>query len=104
MFPAWNRLRKIDIYAAEEAKSDYIGKKLEPRLLGYVYADVQRDTRAADDRREGMAEKASVRLFLRPDAGIRCGDLAAVYGKTPDSRITEVRRSREYVSAVAERI
>ncbi len=104
MFPAWNRLRKIDIYAADEAAGDYIGTKTEPRLLGYVYADVQSDARSAENRREGMAEKASVRLFLRPDAGVKCGDLAAVYGKAPDSRITEVRRSREYVAAVAERI
>lgn len=103
MLPAWNRLRKIDIYAAEETESGYIGKTV-PKRLGYVYADVQSDICAAERAREGTAEKAGVRLFLRPDAGIKCGDLAAVYGKTPDNRITEVRRTRDYAAAVAERL
>lgn len=104
MLPAWNRLKKIDIYSPEEIPDGYVGTKTEPKLLGYVYADVQANTEALEDRREGTAARRSVRLFLRPDAGIKCGDLAAVYGKSPDSRITEVRRAREYVAATAERL
>lgn len=104
MLPAWNRLKKIDIYSPEEVSDGYVGTKTQPKLLGYVYADVQANTEALQDRREGTAARRSVRLFLRPDAGIKCGDLAAVYGTSPDSRITEVRRAREYVAATAERL
>ncbi len=104
MFPAQGRLRKIDVYKAAETADGYIGTKTEPELLGYVYADFQPEADRLEDCREGTVKKQSARLFLRPDAGIRCGDLVALYGKSPDSRITEVKRAREYAAATAERL
>ncbi|MCM1333572.1 MAG: hypothetical protein NC084_08895 [Bacteroides sp.] len=104
MRPAWNRVKKIDIYSPGEVADPYLGTRIEPRLLGYVYADVQGNAETLENLREGTRERRGVRLFLRPDAGIKCGDLAAVYGKAPDSRIIEVRRAGEYVAATAERL
>ena len=34
-------LKRIDIYAPDKADSGYVGKKLSPRLLGYINAEVQ---------------------------------------------------------------
>lgn len=96
-----NRLERIDIFAREETDSDYIGKTVKPKLLGYVYADVQPLSETLSDERSGKVLRKKVKLILRPDAGIKCGDFAAVYGKNPDFEITEVTRFSDHISATA---
>ncbi len=104
MRPINSRLRKIDVYSAAEMPDGYIGTKIEPTLIGFIYADVQPQADKLEENREGVSVSQNARLFLRPDAGISCGDLVALYGSKPDCRITEVKRAREYAAATAVRI
>lgn len=96
-----SRLKRVDIYTRESETDGYIGSKVKPVLLGYVYADVQplSDKLSAD--MSGKTEKKSARLILRPDAGVKCGDLAAVFSGSPDCEITEVKRFSSHISATA---
>ncbi len=96
-----SRLRRIDIYSANRTEDDYIGTKCSPKLLGFVYADVQPLAEQFVSENGGQTVKKQAKLYLRPDAGVQCGDLAAVYTSKPDCRITEVRRAGEYLAATA---
>ena len=99
-----NRLKRVDIYTVSAENSDYIGTKPSPKLLGYVYAEIQNVSAVLSDERNGKSEKETVRLILRPDAGMRCGDYAAVYCNSPDFEITEVKRFSSHISATAVRL
>lgn len=99
-----NRLRRIDIYTVSAEDSDYIGTKSVPKLLGYVYADIHPVWSKLFEGRDGKSEKQSVKLILRPDAGVKCGDLAAVYSNLPDFEITEVKLFSSHISATAVRL
>jgi len=96
-----SRLERVDIYSPDREKSAYIGTKSAPKLLGYVYADIQPITEEITENESGKTVKKRVRLILRPDAGVKCGDLAAVYSKTPDWEITEVKQFSSHISATA---
>lgn len=96
-----SRLKKVDIYTAGKTESSYIGSETAPLLLGFVYADVQRIKNSTAAERGGKREKKSLRLILRKDAGVKCGDLAGVYGNTPDFEITEVQQFSDHISATA---
>lgn len=98
------RLKRVDIYSAGQSDSGYIGKKPEPTLLGFVYADVQPIEEKMKDELGGTAQYSKARLLMRSDAGVKCGDYAAVFGNTPDCRITEIKRVSCGLSALAERI
>lgn len=97
-------LKRIDIYAPDKAESGYVGRKLSPRLLGYINAEVQPDELKALEKTEGLSVYTAARLYMRPDAGVRCGDLAAVFGSKPDCRVTSVMPTRDYLMARVERI
>lgn len=97
-------LKRIDIYAPDKADSGYVGKKLSPRLLGYINAEVQPEELKIAEKTEGLSVYAAAKLYMRPDAGVKCGDLAAVFGSKPDCRITSVIPTRDYLMARAERI
>lgn len=96
-----SRLKKVDIYTVAAKESDYIGSKPVPNLLGFVYADIQQIKSSTADERAGKREKKSLRLILRRDAGVKCGDLAGVYGDEPDYEITEVNHFPDHISATA---
>ena len=98
------RLKRVDIYSAGKSDSGYIGKRPEPTLLGFVYADVQPLEEEIKEELSGTAQYSKAKLFMRPDAGVKCGDYAAVFGNTPDCRITEIKRGSCGLSALAERI
>lgn len=96
-----SRLKRIDIYSRETEKGDYVGKRLREKLLGYVYADVQPLHEEVSDDNEGKRIKRRYRLIMRPDAGVSCGDLAAIFGKAPDFEIREIIRYSTHISAEA---
>ena len=97
-------LKRIDIYAPDKEESGYVGKKLSPRLLGYINAEVQPEELKIAEKTEGLSVYTAATLYMRPDAGVKCGDLAAVFGSKPDCRITSVMPTRDYLMARAERI
>ena len=97
-------LKRIDIYSPETVESGYIGKKLTPKLLGYVNAEVQPDEETSEKRTEGFSVYTTARLYMRPDAGVKCGDLAAVFSDKPDCRITAVFPGKGYLMARVKRI
>lgn len=94
-------LEKVDIYSPARENSDYIGTKSAPKLLGYVYADIQPVTEEIVGNESGKTVKSKVKLILRADAGVKCGDLAAISSKTPDWEITEVKQFTDHISATA---
>ena len=96
-----SRLKKVDIYTVLKTESDYIGSESVSTLLGCVYADIQRLKSNTADERPGKSEKRTIRLILRKDAGVKCGDLAGVYGDEPDFEITEVKQFSDHISATA---
>lgn len=95
------RLDRVDIYSRGIQDSNYIGTESAPELLGFVYADIQPISDEISEGESGKIIRKRVKLILRPDAGVQCGDLAAVYGETPDWEITEVRCFSDHISAVA---
>lgn len=99
-----SRLKRIDIYSPTRAADDYIGTKTSPTLLGYVYANIQHLPDELSLENGGRTVKRRAKLYLRRDAGVQCGDLAAVYSAKPDSRITEVQRRGDYLAATVEMI
>lgn len=99
-----SRLKRIDIYSSARAADEYIGTKAAPELLGYVYADIQHYPDELNLENGGRTVKRRAKLFCRRDAGIQCGDLAAVYSKKPDCRVTSVKRTGEYLLATVEQI
>ncbi len=98
------RLKRVDIYSPNEIKSDYIGKKNEPLLLGFVYADVQPEPDSLERNRSGVSVYKSAKLYMRADAGVKVGDYAAVFSDSPDTRITEIKHRPDFMIAKAERI
>ena len=96
-----SRLKKVDIYAVDSEESAYIGSKPVPALLGFVYADIQQIKSNTSEERAGKREKKSLRLILRKDAGVKCGDLAGIYADAPDFEITEVKQFSDHISATA---
>ncbi len=96
-----SRLERVDIYSPHRESSSYIGTEAAPKLLGYVYADIQPLSEEISQGESGKIVKKRVRLILRPDAGVQCGDLAAVYGSSPDWEITEVKKFSGHASATA---
>ena len=98
------RLKRVDIYSAGQTDSGYVGKIPEPQLLGFVYADIQPVDEEIKEEPVGAVRYSKAKLFMRPDAGVKCGDYAAVFGNTPDCRITEIKRGSGGLSALAERI
>ena len=96
-----NRLERVDIYSPDRESGGYVGTKSAPKLLGYVYAHVEPVTEELSQGESGKTEKKSVKLILRPDAGVKCGDLAALQKGLPVWEITEVRRFSQHISAAA---
>ncbi len=96
-----NRLERVDIYSAEVEKDGYIGTKPKPVLLGFVYADIQPVTEETFEERGGKVVKKQVKLIARSDAGVKCGDMIAVRCKSPNFRITEIRRYSTHSSVTA---
>lgn len=96
-----SRLERVDIYTPERVQDSYIGTKSAPKLLGFVYADIQPLADEISEGESGKIIKRRVKLILRPDAGVQCGDLASVYGDAPVWEITEVKRFSEHISATA---
>lgn len=96
-----NRLQRVDIYTPARVESGYIGTKRQPKLLGYVYADISPINSRLKDERGGKAEEESVKLILRPDAGVKCGDLAAIYSSSPNFEIREITRFSGHITARA---
>lgn len=96
-----NRLERVDIYSPARIQDSYIGTKSAPELLGYVYADIQPLTDEISEGSSGKVVRKRVKLILRPDAGVQCGDLAAVYGDSPVWEITEIKRFSEHLSVTA---
>ncbi len=96
-----NRLERIDIYSPVSKPDGYIGTTVKPELLGYVYADIQPVSEELSEERNGKTEKKSVKLILRPDAGVKCGDLAAIYSKSPNFEIKEIKRFSSHISVTA---
>ena len=84
-----SRLRKINIYAPSAEDSGYVGKKVIPALVGYVYAEVFPERTSLSDERGGMSVSRSATLVLRRDAGVKCGDYMGIYGDAPDSRVVD---------------
>ncbi len=96
-----SRLKRVDIYNVDCAATDYIGSAPVPVLLGFVYADIQRVKSGTAEERQGKREKKTLRLILCKDAGVKCGDLAGIYGDEPDYEITEVQHFSDHISATA---
>ena len=94
-----SRLERVDIYSPDRESNGYVGTKSTPRLLGYVYAHIQPVTEEITDGESGKTEKKQAKLILRPDAGVKCGDLAALEKGLPIWEITEVRRFSQHISA-----
>ena len=98
-------LRRINIFTTVPTESGYIGKKPSPKLLGFVYAEVFPEKETLSSEREGKKTDAgAATLILRRGAGVSCGDLAGVFGDSPDSRITQVLRCQSHITAKAERL
>ncbi len=99
-----SRLRRIDIYSPVRTADDYIGTKAAPALLGFVYADVQQLPDELNEENGGQSVKRRAKLYCRRDAGVQCGDLAAVYSAKPDCRVIAVRRAVDYLTATVEHL
>lgn len=85
-----NRLKRVNIFSDAVTDSGYVGKKRAPALLGFVYAEVFPSAEKLSDERRGTKISSGATLILRREAGVKCGDLAGIYGEAPDSRITQV--------------
>ena len=96
-----SRLERVDIYSPDRQKDAYIGTASAPKLLGFVYADIQPLSEEMTEGESGKIAKKRVKFILRPDAGVKCGDLAALYKGAPDWEITEVKRFSEHLSVTA---
>lgn len=97
-------LRKINIFAPAQQDSGYVGRKTVPELVGYVYAEVFPEKSLLKDERDGKNTAAGATLILRRDAGVKCGDLAAVYGEYADSRVVEASIFPDHLTVRTERL
>ncbi len=96
-----SRLKQVDIFSPTREASGYVGTKMKPTLLGFVYADIQPVTDEISEEMAGITNKKKIKLILRPDAGVQCGDLAAVYGKSPDFTVTEIKHYSTHMAVTA---
>ncbi|MBO6230900.1 MAG: hypothetical protein J6O50_10070 [Ruminiclostridium sp.] len=94
----------MNIYAPDRVGSDYVGKKTEPRLLGFVYAQVFPEAEKLSGERQGQTISSGATLILRRGAGVNPGDLAGIFGEQPDSRVLEIRRSPSHITVRTQRI
>ncbi len=85
-------LKRVNIYSAVSRDSGYVGTKSVPVPLGFVYAEVFPSPDKYSRTRNGSRTDSGAVLILRREAGVKCGDLAAVRGNEPDSRVVEVKR------------
>ena len=99
MNPVQKNLKRVNIFSPDRTDGGYVGKKPAPTLLGYVYAEVFPSSEKLSDERSGQKICSGATLILRRGAGVSCGDLAGIYGETPDSRVTEIIRSPNHVTA-----
>ncbi len=99
MNPVQKNLKRVNIFSPDRTDGGYVGKKTVPKLLGYVYAEVFPGSEKLSDERSGQTKSSGATLILRRGAGVSCGDLAGIYGESPDSRVTEIIRSQNHVTA-----
>ena len=97
-------LKRINIFSPGVKYSGYYGSGSAPEPLGFVYAQVVGDKTQASEERRGCTTDRTATLLLRPEAGVKCGDLAGVYGDKPDSRIVGITRYPGHITARTERI
>ena len=94
----------MNIFSDTLTDSGYIGRKRSPALLGFVYAEVFPEKETLSDERRGTQISSGATLILRREAGVRCGDLAGIFGEQPDSRVTQVERYPGHLTVRTERI
>ncbi len=99
---AQKTLRRVNIFSPVTSDNGYIGHSSSPKPLGFVYANVCADKVALDSERRGRMPRRGATLILRREAGVACGDLAGVFGDEPDSRILEVTRFPNHITARTE--
>ncbi len=97
-------LRRINIFSPSETPGDYVGTKIVPELIGFVYAEVFPDKSVLTDERDGKRTSAGATLIMRREAGVKCGDLASVYGEDADSRVVEARLYPGHLTVRTERL
>ena len=95
-------VRKVNIFSPVLRGTGYVGRKNTPSPVGFVYAEVFPEKEQLSQERGGMRESSGAVLILRRDAGVKCGDLAGVFGDSPDSRVTEVTVFPSHISARTE--
>lgn len=98
-----NRLERVDVYVnvSVSSKGSYVGSDTTPLLLGFVYADIRPVTKELDRGHDRRAIKRSVKLIMRPDAGVNCGNLLKFRGSGVFWDITEIKYYSDHISAVA---
>ncbi len=84
-----NRLRKVNVFAPCASPSGYVGRKIVPEPVGFVYAEVFYGKSVLKDERDGKRTEDGATLILRREAGVKCGDYMGIYSDAPDSRVTE---------------
>lgn len=98
-----SRIKKIDIYAPTETDG-YVGKKITPELLGFVYADVVPLKETGKSENDGFGTYKTADLVLNHSAGVSLGDYADIDGSGPNYRVTEISRASDIVTAKVEHI
>lgn len=98
------RLKRVNIFQNRLSDSGYIGKKKVPVLLGFVYAEVFPQKETLSSEMSGERTSRGNVMILRADAGVKCGDLAGIYGEQPDSRVLEVIRRPDHITVRTETI
>ena len=96
-----NRLEKVDVYSDVTTDGDYVGCEMTPLLLGFVYADIRPVTEEMDREHGGKAVRSSVKLIMRPDAGVCCGNLLKLKNNGLFWEVTEIKYYSDHISAVA---
>ena len=98
------RIKRVNIFSNALADSGYVGRKRDPALLGFVYAEVFPSKETLYDERRGQTASSGATLILRREAGVKCGDLAGVFGDAPDSRVMQVERYPGHLTVRTERL
>ncbi|MBQ3842134.1 MAG: hypothetical protein II820_05545 [Ruminiclostridium sp.] len=99
-----SRIKRVNIFSDTLADSGYVGKKRAPALLGFVYAEVFPSKETLSEDRRGQTVSSGATLILRREAGVKCGDLAGIFGERPDSRVTQVERYPGHLTVRTERL